>query len=122
MICIKIGTEITGELSIIGALEFSHLMEWVSLVGSLGVGVPGGFSSCLLIAKIISPLRERPKGTYITTMILCIGLPHLVTFLTDLYWVFLYMDILATLVCIFVLVWLMKRAQKSWDLNYINNL
>ena len=55
-------------------------------------------------------------------MILCIGLPHLVTFLTDLYWVFLYMDILATLVCIFVLVWLMKRAQKKLEFEAKQNI
>ena len=76
----------------------------------------------LLIAKIIPPLRKRPTGTYITTMILCVGLPHLYSiFLLDGIWVFLYMDILAVIVSVLILVGLMKRAQKKLALEVNQN-
>jgi MFS family permease len=76
----------------------------------------------LLIAKIIPPLRKRPTGTYITAMILSIVLPHLITFLLGFNWVFLYMDILATIGCILVLVGLMKRAQNKLELEAKQNI
>jgi len=61
----------------------------------------------LIIAKIIPPLRRRPKGTYITAMVLCV-LPQLVTYDGPG-----PINFMAAIACVLLLLWQMKRAQKK---------
>ena len=61
----------------------------------------------LIIAKIIPPLRRKPKGVYITAMVLCV-LPQLVTYGGPG-----PINFMAAIACVLLLVWQMNRAQKK---------
>ncbi len=61
----------------------------------------------LVIAKIIPSLRNRPTGTYLTAIVLCV-LPQLVTYGGPG-----PINFSAALACILLLAWQMNRAQKK---------
>jgi predicted branched-subunit amino acid permease len=61
----------------------------------------------LIISMIIPPLRKRPKGTYITAMVLCV-LPQLITYGGPG-----PINFMAAIACVLLLVWQMKRTQKK---------
>lgn len=75
-------------------------------VGAFAVSL-GIAAVWLIIAMIIPPLRKRPKGTYITAMVLCV-LPQLVTYGGPG-----AINFMAAIACVLLLVWQMKRAQKK---------
>jgi hypothetical protein len=77
-----------------------------AFVGAFAVSL-GIAAVWLIIAMIIPPLRKRPKGTYITAMVLCV-LPQLVTYGGPG-----PINFLAAIACVLLLVWQMKRAQKK---------
>lgn len=65
----------------------------------------------LIIAKIIPPLRTRPKGVYITAMVLAV-IPQLVRYGGPE-----PINFIAAIACILLLIWQMKRAEKKLITN-----
>ena len=81
-----------------------------AFVGAFAVSL-GIAAVWLIIAMIIPPLRKRPKGTYITAMVLCV-LPQLVTYGGPG-----PINYMAAIACVLLLIWQMKRAQKKLAAN-----